>query len=170
MTLKTYKRLALVLTMLGFVLAGCKIYSFKDVSIPPDVKTIKVNYIENRARYINPSLSPQITSRLQEKIIQQTKLQQVDDANADWVISGYISSYDITTSGISDRQTTSNRLNVTVSITKFDNVYNKKQDISVSRAFDFRSGASLQEAENELGDELIKGITDEIFNRIFSDW
>ncbi len=35
-------------------LAGCKIYSFKDVSIPPEVKTIRVGFIENRARYVDP--------------------------------------------------------------------------------------------------------------------
>lgn len=166
---KIYK-FVLPLLVVVLIVAACKVYTFQDVSIPPDVKTIKVNYIENRARYINPRLSPQLTTRLQEKIIQQTKLTQVDDNNADWIISGFVSAYDITTSGISDRQTSTNRLNVSVNITKLDQVTNKKQDITVTKAFDFRSSASIQEAENELGDDLVKGVTDEIFNRIFSDW
>ena len=41
--------------------SGC--YSFKDVSIPPEVKTARVNYIENKAPYVNPQLSPQLTDR-----------------------------------------------------------------------------------------------------------
>src|SRR5688572_19513699 len=35
--------------------SGC--YSFRDVSIPPEVKTIRIQYIENRAPYINPQLA-----------------------------------------------------------------------------------------------------------------
>ncbi|MBA4168407.1 MAG: hypothetical protein H0X41_12840, partial [Chitinophagaceae bacterium] len=46
--------------------SGC--YSFKDVSIPPEVKTVRVNYIENRATYINPQLAPQLTDRIRQKI------------------------------------------------------------------------------------------------------
>ncbi len=53
--------------------ATCK-YSFNDVSIPVEVKTFRVNYLENKARYINPQLSPQLTERLKQKIIGTTRL------------------------------------------------------------------------------------------------
>ena len=38
---------------------GC--YTFKDISIPPEVKTVKVNYFENKARIVNPQLSQKLT-------------------------------------------------------------------------------------------------------------
>src|SRR5690348_5842838 len=53
--------------------SSCGIYTFKDVSIPPEVKTVKISYIENKARIVNPQLSPRLTDALQQKISNQTK-------------------------------------------------------------------------------------------------
>ncbi len=67
--------------------SGC--YLFKDVSIPPEVKTARVNYIENKARYINPQLSPQMSEKLRQKINNQTRLTLVQAEDAHYDISGY---------------------------------------------------------------------------------
>src|SRR5688500_10532628 len=57
----------------ALLFSGC--YTFKDIgSIPKEVKTFRVSYIENRSRYINPQLSPQMTDKLRQKIINQTRL------------------------------------------------------------------------------------------------
>ncbi|HSR38213.1 MAG TPA: LptE family protein [Phnomibacter sp.] len=163
-----FSQLVVLLSALLFV--SCKVYTFKDVSIPPEVKTVKVNFIENRARYVNPQLSPRLTDRLQQKIVSQTRLTRSNNDDADWVISGYVSGYDVTTSGISGSQASTNRLNVTVQITLMDNVAQKKSEYSVVKIFDFPAQATLQQAEQALGEELIRGVSDEIFNRIFSNW
>lgn len=165
--LRLQRSLLLIITVSLF---SCKVYTFKDVSIPPEVKTVKVNFIENRARYVNPQLSPRLTENLQLKIVSQTRLTRTNDNSADWVISGYITGYDISTSGISNQAATTNRLNVTVQITLQDNVAQKKQDFNIVKTFDFPANATLQQAEARLGDELIRGISEEIFNRIFSNW
>ena len=76
------KRTTILLLLLATIFySGC--YSFKDVSIPPEVKTVHVNYIENRATYVNPQLSPQLTDRLRQKINNQTRLTLIpgDDAH-----------------------------------------------------------------------------------------
>jgi hypothetical protein len=44
------------------------------------------------------------------------------------------------------------------------------QEADVSRSFDFSANQSLQAAEAALLDEMVRNLTDEIFNRIFSDW
>src|ERR1041384_1805962 len=90
-------------------IAGCKIYRFRDVNIDPDIKTVKLNYIENKARYKNPQLSPQLTDKLRQKINNQTSLTQVQGDDANLEISGYVSDYSVTTSGISNQQAASNR-------------------------------------------------------------
>src|SRR6267154_3479915 len=83
-----------VLLLLICLAAGsCKIYSFKDVSIPPEVKTIRIGFIENRARYVDPQLSPQLTDKFKTKVSSQTKLVQVQSDNADYDVSSYISEY-----------------------------------------------------------------------------
>src|SRR6478672_11980907 len=74
-------------------LSSCGIYTFKDVSIPPEVKTIKISYIENKARIVNPQLSPRLTDALQQKISNQTKLTRTTSDDAHYQISGAITNY-----------------------------------------------------------------------------
>lgn len=145
-------------------------YSLKDVSIPPEIKTVKVFFIENKARYINPQLSPKLTDKLRQKIVNQTRLSQTNN-DADYEISGYISEYSVSTSGISQQQVASNNLNVTVHIV-FRNRQNDKLNFEadITRNFPFSASKSLTQAEAELNDQIITNLTDEIFNRIFSNW
>ena len=156
---------------LFFSNTGCKIYSFTGTSIPADVKTVRVQFIENKARYINPQLSPQLTDKLRQKIVSQTKLTQVNNENADYDISGFVSQYDVSTSGISNQQVATNRLTVGVTLTLLDRKTGKEpKNISASRSFDFSASLTLPQAEARLQDEIIRNLADEIFNKLFSDW
>lgn len=152
------------------ILSSCN-YSFNDVSIPVDVKTVKVGIFPNKARYVNPQLSPQITERLKIKINNQTRLTNIQSDDAHYDISGWISDYSVTTSGVSNQQAAINRLTVTVHIV-FKNRLDEKKDFEadVSRNFDFSANLSLNQAEAQLGDVIVRNMVDEIFNRIFSQW
>lgn len=162
-------KFTLACCLLLTLLAGC--YSFKDVSIPPEVKTIRINYIENKARYINPQLSPQLTDKLRQKINNQTRLTQVQSDDAHYDVSGTITDYSVTTAGISQQQASSNRLTVTVSLDFKNNLDPTKNfEASVSRNFDFSASLSLQQAEAQLNETIIQNMVDEIFNRLFSNW
>lgn len=151
------------------IFSGC--YSFKDVSIPPEVKTARVNYIENKAPYVNPQLSPQLTDRLRQKINNQTRLTLTQAEDAHYEINAEIRNYSVSTSGISEQQAASNRLTITVHI-NFQNRLDPKANFEadVSRNFDFSANLSLQQAEAQQNDDILKNLTDEIFNRIFSNW
>jgi hypothetical protein len=150
--------------------SACGPYTFKDVSIPPEIKTIKVNFIDNRASYKNPRLSPALTEQLQQKIANFTRRTLVTTDNADYIISGYVSSYNVSTAAISSQQAAANRLTVGVHMILFNAHDNKTTEYDVSRDFDFSAGLSLTQAETQLGDEIVKNVTDEIFNRLFSNW
>ena len=161
---------AAVLLMITTSSSSCNVYKFRDISIPDSIKTVKVNFIENRAPYVNPMLSPRLTDRLRQKIVSQTRLSTTNNDNADWDIKGYVSNYTSTTSGISQQQVATNRLTVTVHISLNDQRANKTQEYDVSRNFEYSASKSLTQAESELGDEILRGLTDDIFNRIFSNW
>lgn len=152
------------------LLFSCKIYKFNDVSIPPDVKTVKVNLIENRAQYVNPQLSPRLSDRLRQKIVSQTRLSQTNSDNADWEINAVITSYLVSTSGISGQQQTTNRLTVTIHVAVTKKKDEKTDEYDVNHSFEFSANKSLQQAESELNDEMIRTLTDDIFNRLFSNW
>jgi hypothetical protein len=173
MILKIFSKTTYFLGMILFALISiqgtCR-FSMKDVSIPADIKTVKVSYIENKARYINPQLSPKLSDKLRQKIVNQTRLSQIN-GEADYEISGYISDYSVSTSGISDRQVASNNLNVTVHLV-FKNRKDEKKNFEadLTRNFPFSATKSLSQAESELTEQVITSLTDEIFNRIFSNW
>ena len=175
MTLKTsqyrsfFKSSFLILFGILSIQGTCR-FSLKDVSIPPEVKTVKVFFIENKARYINPQLSPKLTDKLRQKIVNQTRLSQTNN-EADYEVSGYISDYSVSTSGISQQQVASNNLNVTVHIIFRNRLDEKKNfEADLTRNFPFSSSKSLTQAEGELNEQIINNLTDEIFNRIFSNW
>lgn len=155
----------------SILLTGCFVYKFNDAVIPTNVKTVKIGFIENRARYINPQLSPKLTDKLQSKIIGQTKLTRTNNDDADYVISGAITNYDPSqTVGVSAQQASTNRLTVTVHIVLRKTLDNKVEEFDVSRSFDFSANLTLQQAEGQLLDEVVRNLTDEIFNRIFNNW
>jgi Lipopolysaccharide-assembly len=163
----TFLTIGALLVLLNF--SSC--YSFKDVTIAPEVKTAKVNYFGNKASYVNPQFSPALTERLRQKINGQTRLTLVQADDAHYDISGWVSQYMLTTSGISNQQAATNRLVVTVHLifrNRLDEKANFEADLS--RNFDFDASLSLQQAESQKADEIVRNMTDEIFNRIFSNW
>ena len=161
----------LLVIVLMTMICSCGIYSFKDVSIDyTKIKTIKIGFFDNKARYINPQLSPQLTDKVQQKIVGQTKLTRTNNDDANLQISGYISEYSVSTSSISATQATGNRLTVGIHLIVKNTVENKTDEYDISRNFDFSANLSLQQAEAGIQDEMIRTLTDEIFNRIFSNW
>jgi hypothetical protein len=161
--------------LLALLFNSCKIYSFKDISIPDEVKTIHIDYIENKARIVNPQLSPQLTDMLKTKINNQTRLVQVQGPDADYYITGYVSDYTISTSGVSNQQAATDRLTVSVHITLKNRLADKKIgtpdfDADLTRNFDFSASLSPSDAEAQLNSTILSNMTDEIFNRIFSNW
>ncbi|MBK8608754.1 MAG: hypothetical protein IPL84_02060 [Chitinophagaceae bacterium] len=159
------------LLLATFNFATCK-YGFKDIGgLDADVKTFRVNYFENKAEYKNPQLSPQITEKLKQKIISTTRLRQTNDDDAHYDISGFVSSYYTSTSGISANNTSLNRLTANFHVifkNTLDQTKNFESDVTYS--VDFDANLSLSQVEQSKGDEIAKNLTEAIFNKIFSNW
>lgn len=163
-----------LLSLLLLALTGCATckYSTKDVSpIPPEIKTFRVAYFENKARYVNPQLMPQVTDKMRQKIIGQTRLRQTNSDDAHYDISGYLTDYSVTTTGISNQNASTNRLNVSFHLI-FKNTLDPKKDqeADITRNYDFDANLSLTQAEARLGNDIVKNLVEEIFNKIFSNW
>jgi hypothetical protein len=156
-----------------FTFATCK-YSFKDTSpIPANITTFRVNLFENKARYVNPAIAPELTEKFRQKIISQTRLRETKNDDANYDISGYLSDYSVTTSGVQNQQASSNRLNVSFHLI-FKNTVDpdpaKSFETDITSNYDFPATQTLQQAESNLIDKIIKTVTDAIFNKIFSNW
>ena len=155
-------------------LAGCTTckYGFKDAApIPTEIKTFRVNYLENKAQYVNTQLSPQLTEQLKQKIRNTTRLSQTNSDDAHYDISGFVSQYYTTTVSINNNNSSGNRLSVGFHLVFKNSLDEKKNfEADLMRTFDFDSRLTLQDAERTLNESIVKNITDEIFNKIFSNW
>jgi len=171
----TSKKIFLILfyalyVFIGTITTSCGAYSFSGASVPDSIKTVKVNPFDNKARYVNTQLASRLTNQVTQKITNQTRLSPTNGDNAHYEIGGYISDYSVTTSGISNQQAVNNPLTVGVHISLNNHLAGKTEEYDVSRSFEFSANTSLQTAEAALLDEIIRGLTDDIFNRIFSNW
>jgi len=159
----------LLLIML-FNFATCK-YGFKDVSLPTEVKSFRVNYFENKADYKNPQLTPAITEKLKQKIIGTTRLRQTNDDDAHYDISGYLSRYYTSTTGITGNNASLNRLTADFHLIFKNTIDDTKSfEADVTYSVDFDSNLSLLQVESQKGEDMVKNLTDAIFNKIFSNW
>ncbi|MGJ7029999.1 LPS assembly lipoprotein LptE [Niabella hirudinis] len=175
MILKNYKVFFAALAafaafLFAFAQSGCGIYKFKDVSIPDTIKVVRVGIIQNKASYVNPQLAPELTEKLKQKIVSQTRLKQTNGDDADWDINCTITTYSFSTSGISNQRANTNRLNVGVHVDVRDNRSQKVSKYDVTRSFDYNGTLALQQAEQGLKTEMLRSLSDDIFNRIFSNW
>ena len=165
-------KLKLLLPLLTVVfMTACGIYKFNDTSIAPDVHTISVYTIENKAMKVNPMLSNTLTVALQDKYRKLTKLEMLEDGG-DLEVSGYITSYEVTPTAVTSEEVAAqNRLTITVQIT-FKNNKHPEEDFDTSFAAfqDFDSTISLDAVEAQLVDEIVEILVEDIFNKTVANW
>ena len=163
-----------LLLLFAALALSCHIsYSFRGTNLSPDVKSISVGTIENRALKVNPSLSNTVTVALMDKYRKLTKLEILqEDEEADLQVTGYITSYDVTPTAISsDDLAAMNRLTVTVRIT-FKNL--KYPEVDFEKSFsayqDYDSTVSLDSVEATLCDQITEILIEDIFNATVANW
>jgi len=161
----------LIIVLLVPVISGCWVYSFSGTSIAPDVNTITINYIQNKAMRVNPSLSNTITEALKDKYRKLTKL-KLQPEKGDLVVEGDIVSYETKSLSVTAQEVAAqNRLTIIVKI-KFTNT--KHPDDDFERPFeafeDYPSTTSLDQVEARLVDSIVEKLVENIFNDTVAKW
>ena len=155
------------------LLSACRItISTKGTSIPVEANTVSVQYFQNRATIINPSLSNTITEELKNKFLKDTRLDVVS-RNGDLSFEGEITGYNTQPVNIkSDDKPAETRLTVKVKV-KFASVHKPELDYEqvFSRYRDYNSTQDL--ASFEAGgqvEEIIEELIEDIFNKAVANW
>lgn len=164
-------RRSLFIIIIALCLGGCGIYSFSGTSIAPDVKSITVFNIENRAMRINPQLSNTLTEGLKDKYRRQTKLRLLNDGG-DLIVEGAITSYETASIAVTAQEVAAqNRLSVTVKIVFTNTKYPKENFEKSFAAFeDYPSTSSLDAVESSLVESIVEKLTEQIFNETVANW
>lgn len=153
-------------------LSGCSIkYSFSGASISPDVKTISIQYFQNRASLVQPGLSQNLTDALIDKCKAETSLKFINDVG-DVSFEGEITDYSTRPLTVgADARAATNRFSITVHV-KFTN--SMQPDFSFEQSFsryaDYDSSRDLSQVEGELSEQIVDMIVEDVFNRAFVNW
>lgn len=145
-------------------------YSFTGASIQGS--SINIRTLDNKARNVVPTLSPALTSKIRSRILSQTGLSPVNTETADYDISGAITQYNVSVTGVQNTQTASqNRLTISVQI-KFENRLDEKANFTetFTRFADFAANQTLQSVEGKLVEEIGDQLANDIFNKAFVNW
>lgn len=167
------KKLRLYLLIISLALfCSCKVnYSFTGADISPDIKTVQVNFFNNRATLVQPNLSNVLTETIKDKFTAQTNLGQTNN-NGDLIFEGEITNYSVSPQAFQGNETSAlTRLTISIKV-KFTNTKDPKKsfDTSFSRYADFDSSQSLMSVEEDLMKQICEELALDIFNKSVANW
>ncbi|MBM3420364.1 MAG: hypothetical protein FJY11_04435 [Bacteroidetes bacterium] len=161
----------LILTALAITCTACKISYSMSGATTTGLKTVSVQYIQNRASLVQPLLSQNLTEALIDKCKAQTNLQLVSglgDANFEGEISDYKTAT-LTISG--DARAAVNRFTISVRIRFTNSLFPENSfDQTFSRYEDYDSNRDLSQVEDDLSKKIVELLVEDIFNRAFVNW
>jgi len=153
-------------------MTGCRIsYTFSGASISEEVKTISVQYFQNRASLVQPTLSQYFTDELSDKIRGQTNREMVRDFG-DANFEGEIVDYRTVPQTVSGNATAAiNRFTISVKV-KYTNTIDPDYSFeqTFSRYEDYDSSLDLSSVEQDLVEKIVEQLVEDIFNRAFVNW
>ena len=166
------KRLCIAIVfLLAVICNGCGIYSFSGASIPPEAKTVSVQYFPNQAQLINPTLSNDFTTALRDAVMNQTSLDMVE-SGGDLAFEGEITDYRTTPVAITAGQTAAlNRLTITVNV-RFTNTFDESKNFETkfSHYEDYPSDQDLNSVQESLTGTIIEALVEDVFNKALVNW
>lgn len=133
--------------------------------------TVSVQYFDNRASRVEPSLSQKLTDELRYYMESNTKLRMINTIG-DHDFSGEVTEYKIRPAAIAaGDQAAKTRFTITIRV-KYTNSIDPDSsfDSSFSRFRDFDSTQDFSSVEATLTEEIVEEIIEQIFNKAFVNW
>jgi len=162
--------LVLVLFIASFFMSSC--YTFNGASIDyTKTKTIQIADFPIRSNYVWGPMASIFNNQLKDQYANHTKLIQVK-RNGDLKVEGEITRYEQRNKSVSSEgYSAQTELSMTVNV-RFTN--NAKHDEDFERQFTatstYETTQSLNSVQEELVTQMVKDITDQIFNATVANW
>ncbi|MCG8410186.1 MAG: LPS assembly lipoprotein LptE [Bacteroidales bacterium] len=166
------KKSFFIILSLLIITYSCSIkYSLTGASIAPAVKTISVEYFDNRAPLAMAGLEQRLTDALRDKFKSQTDLALVNEMGH-LNFSGQITGYSTKPLAVTSAEVAAqNRLTITIHV-KFTNEIEPQYnfDQSFSQFEDYNSDQDLSAVEQELVEKITVKLIEDIFNKAVVNW
>lgn len=153
------------------VLHSC--YGFSGSSLK-DEKTIQINEFPNNAALVNPALSQQFSTDIQNRFLQRTTLKGTKQS-PDILVEGEITDYSITPTTISSTtsntsagviQDSQNKLTITVKVHYENKIH---PELSFDRTYTDEATFNSNLSQSDIETSQVKIVNERIINKIFND-
>lgn len=155
-------------------LNSCQFYSFKGISISPDVKTYSVPPFKNFAGGAPPTISLTFTEKLKDQIRSNTRLRRVDTegvGESDLLFVGTVIEYSVNSVSAQPGQPAAiNQLKISVEV-EYSNAKQEKNNWKQVFSFqqEFPTSTDLIAVQDNLIQTISKKIVEDIFNKAFTE-
>ena len=161
-----------VLVALTWVSCAFSGYKFNGASIDyTKTKTIQIADFPIRSSYVWGPMGPMFNNQLKDEFASHTKLSQVK-RNGDLKIDGEITQYSQRNKSVSaDGSSAQTELSITVNV-RFTNNANHNEDFErqFTASKSYETTQSLASVQEELVTQMIKDLTEQIFNATVANW
>ena len=168
---KRWFLLTLVLCVLSFWQCGNNGYSFRGISIPPEVTTYYVGQFKNNALNAPPTLAIETSEALKEKIRRESRL-ILDDTDPNVEFQGTIVDFRVTAEAPQPGESSAiNRLTIVTAV-EYISHQNKEDGFkrNFSFFFDFDANTELASVQTQAIEDILAQLTEDIFNAAFTNW
>ena len=159
--------------IIAMSVVACSIsYKFNGASIDyTKTKTIQINDFPIRASYVWGPMAPMFNNALKDMFANHTRLTQVK-RNGDMKIEGEITQYNQRNKSVSSEgYSAQTELSITVNV-RFVN--NANHSLDFERQFtasqSYETTRSLNSVQEELVSQMVKDLTEQIFNATVANW
>jgi hypothetical protein len=150
-------------------LTGC--YSFKGLSIDPNVKTFYLTSFENKTSIAPPVLAQEFSEKMRRKIREEVRLKS-NEETPDLEFSGAITEYRVTTEAPKPGEGSS--VNVLEMIVNVNFVNHQNEKLNYKKDFSFKvrypGDRELISLQDDLNKQLVNRISSDIINDTFNNW
>lgn len=167
------KRSHLIYIVCLLCLVSCSVsYKFNGASIDySKVRSIQIADFPIRASYVWGPMGPMFNNELKDVFANHTRLQQVK-RNGDLKIEGEITQYQQRNKSVSSEgYSAQTELSMTVNV-RFVNTTNHNEDFErqFTATASYETTQSLNSVQEQLVEQMVKDITDQIFNATVANW
>lgn len=153
-----------------FLTSGC--YTFKGISIDPNVNTFYVSNFDNTAGNAPPTLALDFTERLKDKVRTESRL-KLNDEKPDVEFKGTFRSYQVKIIAPKPGEVAAlNQLEIVVEVSYTNNLNPEAnwENRRFSHFAEFSSSQDLLSVQDNLILEINKQLAEDIFNAAFNNW
>lgn len=160
-----------LVSVLAWAFTSCRIsYSLSGANTG-SLKTVSVEYFQNRAALAPPTLSQYITEEFRDRCERQTNLILIN-GTGDAHFEGEITAYATRPMAISgNEQVELTRFTIGIRV-RYTNIQN--DELSFEETFsqyrDFESQLAFESVQADLTEQIMEDISEDIFNRAFVNW